>query len=291
MSSSWFPGHMAKGLREMEKFLPYVDVLIETVDARIPHSGRSPELVKIKARRPCILALNKRDLADPKLLDAWLNSYKQLDIPVLAIDALNAKDVSKLEKMAFELGQKALDKDRSKGREGRPLRLLILGIPNSGKSTLINQLSGRKARPVQNKAGVTRQVAWVRSHNKGIECLDSPGVLWPKANDPEVKHKLAACAALPEKLLDRETVAYETFLMMAEFYPEVLEEVYGIEGPWTLDLSLDYPKYEAAALARGCVRSGGRADLDRFADLFMKDLRNGKLGGVCWDRHPEEAHA
>lgn len=286
MSASWFPGHMAKGLRQMEEYMPYVDVLIETVDARIPASGRSSELASFQERRPSMIVLNKRDLADPVLLDRWLDVYNKAGLPGIAVDAQNRRDIERMEDLAFELGQEKLDKAEAKGRGGRPLRVLVLGVPNSGKSTLINRMSGRKARPAENRAGVTRAVSWVRSPHKGIELLDSPGVLWPDANNPEVLRKLAACSALPDNVIDRETVAYQTFLMMAEHYPEVLEETYGLEGPWTLDPSLDYPLYEQGALARGCVMSGGRPNLSRFADLFMRDLRTGKLGGVCWDREP-----
>jgi len=190
MSASWFPGHMAKGLRQMEEYMPYVDVLIETVDARIPASGRSPELATFQERRPSLLVLNKRDLADPVFLERWLDAYRQAGLPSIAVDAQNRRDIERLEELAFELGQEKLARAEARGRGGRPLRVLVLGVPNSGKSTLINRLSGRKARPAENRAGVTRAVSWVRSPNKGIELLDSPGVLWPDANNPEVLRSL-----------------------------------------------------------------------------------------------------
>lgn len=281
MDINWFPGHMAKTLRQMRDKLKAVDMVVETCDARIPESSRNPELDSIMGDKPRLLVLSKADLADPAATTAWLNYYNSISLEAVACESTSRRSLDPLRRRIIEINQHKIDKAKEKGRLIRPIRVMIVGIPNTGKSTLINSLSGRKAAIVGDKPGVTRNISWTRSGTE-MELMDTPGVLWPRLGEDRFKINLAASGAIKDEILPIEEVAGLTFLRLVKTYPDLIMVRYKIEK-----LHDDYDELlpldellEEAARKRGCLLSGGRADLNRFSNLFLDDLRSGRIGRV-----------
>lgn len=281
MDINWFPGHMAKTLRQMREQLKAVDMVVETCDARIPESSRNPELDSIMGDKPRLLVLSKADLADPAATTAWLNYYNSNSLEAVACESTSRRSLDPLRRRIIEINQHKIDKAKEKGRLIRPIRVMIVGIPNTGKSTLINSLSGRKAAIVGDKPGVTRNISWTRSGTE-MELMDTPGVLWPRLGEDRFKINLAASGAIKDEILPIEEVAGLTFLRLVKTYPDLIMVRYKIE-----QLHDDYDELlpldellEEAARKRGCLLSGGRADLNRFSNLFLDDLRSGRIGRV-----------
>ncbi len=283
MEVNWFPGHMAKTLRELKDFLKMVDLVIETCDARIPESSRNPELHKMLGQKPRILVLNKADLADQATTLAWIAWYEQHGISAIACDSHRRTGLSAIEKACQAITQARTDRQAAKGRIFNPIRVLVVGIPNTGKSTLINALSGRKLAKTADKPGVTRQISWIRS-GKQLELMDSPGVLWPKLGDNASKLCLAATGAIRDELLPVEEIASETMKILAAEYPSLIRERYKLE-----DLSQTPADMLAdATRRRGCLLSGGRLDTLRFSILFLDEFRAGKIGRISLEQPPAE---
>ncbi len=275
MDVHWFPGHMAKALKNIEEYLPLVDFIVEMADARIPRSSRNPSFLDIIGQTPHILLLNKKDLADPNRTAEWLKHYEAEGLRTLACNTQDSNDVKTLRNLALEISADKLAKIEEKGRQNRPLRIMILGIPNTGKSTLINALSAKKAAKVSNQAGVTRGPQWIKTRDMALELLDMPGVLWPKLETREAKLHLAATGAIQDRILPLEEVAYFSFMELMELYPDALKARYKLDwedGEDTYDLYLE------AARKAGAIQSGGKVDERRFASRFLTDLRNGILG-------------
>lgn len=281
MNINWFPGHMAKALRNIEEYLGLVDIVVETIDARIPRSSRNPKLDEIlKDRVERILILNKTDLADPQNTDSWISYYKEEGIDAIASNSLERNSAQKILNQAQELTKDKFAKREENNRGFRPLRIMIVGVPNTGKSTLINTLAGRKAANTSNKAGVTRGPQWINTNNKTVELLDMPGVLWPKLETEEQKLGLAATGAINDDLLPTEEVAYELFKQILVQYPEDLMERFKLE-------SLEMHPYEIfleAARKRGTIQSGGKIDEHRFSKLFITEFRAAKIGRISLER-------
>ena len=276
---NWFPGHMRKALNDTSDKLKLVDIVYETCDARIPLSSRNPELDKIIGDKRRILILNKSDLADPADTQRWTEHFKSKGIPSVSLEAVDRKSITKLTDLTMELMKDILDKAAAKGRMGRPVRVMVVGVPNTGKSTLINTLAGKKAAVTGDKPGVTRQPKWIPTGGR-LELMDMPGVLWPKLGNRKSQVILAATGAVKAEVTDVIEVAYDAANMLWEMYPELMSARYGNyeEG---MDL---YDRFQEMGRKKGCIMSGGRVDEDRFARLFLDDLRSGRIGRITFEK-------
>lgn len=289
-SIQWFPGHMARALREMKQKLTLVDIVLELADARLPQGSRNPEIAKIRRDKPCLLLLTKADLADPRQTDRWSQRLQNSNLSVLAIDSLHKKGLQQIVPHCRTLLEEKLARAEAKGRMGRPIRAMVVGIPNVGKSTVINALAGHKAAKTENRPGVTRAPQWIRI--PGLELMDMPGVLWPKIQDPASQLALAATGAIRDQVLALEDVAVRTFDLLCHQYPEALAQRYQLENVQEKACEVDpnalpgtvawgiVQLFEEAAQKRGCLLKGGRLDLMRFSRLFLEELRTGKIGRI-----------
>ncbi len=296
MEINWFPGHMAKALRGVQENLKKVDMVIETCDARIPRSSRNPELDKILGTKPRILVLNKADLAEDSYTRQWIRAYESRGIKAISLDGTNKAAMKKLKDACLALCAGKIERAMRGGRLIRPVRAMVVGIPNTGKSTIINTMAGRRAAEASDRPGVTRASQWVRADDQ-LELMDMPGVLWPKIDRREDQIRLAATGAIRDAILDIVEVAYETMALLTDYYPDRLKERYRIVPPEDSGDSplpggkIPFETFEAAARGRGCLLSGGRADTTRFAALFLDDVRGGRLGRLTLERPYDEENA
>ena len=274
MSIQWFPGHMAKAKRLLQEQLRWVDAVIELGDARLPESSRNPMLQELLGEKPKIIVLNKVDLADPYWTEQWLNHLRKSS-PVLAISASNGLGVKKIVPEIEGLMADKLQKWAAKGLRSRSIRVMIVGIPNSGKSSLVNNLVGSAKAKTGNKPGLTRGNQWIRIHDK-VELLDTPGLLWPKFEDPEVGRKLGAVGAIRDEVLNMEELSHWLLNWLKENYPDSLKR-YSEEV-----LSLDL---EGIGRKRGCLLKGGQIDTLKAAQIFLREFRAGSLGRITLDRN------
>lgn len=276
---TWFPGHMAKTKREISEKLNLIDIVYEVLDARMPMASKIVDindLIKDKIR---ILVVTKYDLCDKSETDKILKIYSDQGYKVLPVDLMSGNGVSTLISMTREI-MKDINKERiAKGMKERAARVLIVGVPNVGKSTLINRLVGRKSAGVGNTPGFTKSLSWIRV-NKDIELLDSPGILWPKLENQEDAHILAAFSAIKEEILNIDAIACFIIRKLYELYPKKLEERYGITE---LDEDL-VNVYDSIALKRGALSRGGVADYEKVSNIIVKDLKNGYFGNITLDR-------
>lgn len=283
MLIQWFPGHMTKTKRMIEAHLKAVDVVAELLDARIPASSANPMVDELVQGKPRIVILNKADLADPKETDKWVSYYRRRDIPVVPMSVGNAKNKKKLLALIRETTAPVLAKWQRRGLKARSVRIMILGIPNVGKSSLINFLAGTAAARTANTPGHTRGKQWVRL-SEGLDLLDTPGVLWPKFDDQTAALRLAATGAIAGDVFNPDEVVPVLLSSLAETAPQVLKEVYRIE-----DVHQD-PQLllEAAGRRRGCLLPGGAIDYDRAETVVLRDFRSGRLGRITLDPLPSE---
>lgn len=273
---NWFPGHMSKARRQVQENLKYVDFVIELVDARLPQSSRNPMLGKIIGDKPRLLVLNKSDLAEPTALKTWEEHFKAQGYLSLAINSKEGITVKQLTAAAKKLMADKKAHNLARGIQNTVLRTMIIGIPNAGKSTLINRLAGKKVAVTGNRPGVTKGQQWIRT-NPELEILDTPGILWPKFEDEQVGLKLALSGAIKDDLLPMDEVTIFGLKYFLENYPEVTMKRYRIS---TDDLELEIPELIMELTAR----MGFRDDYDRFYTLFVKDVRDGRLGNYCLDK-------
>ena len=282
MNIQWYPGHMTKTRRQIEADLKQVDAVCEIVDARIPVSSRNPDIDSICAGKPRMIVLNRMDLADPAATKRWASYFRSKGYAVLATDCKSRKGISEFTPAARAACKEKLERDAARGMN-RPLRIMIVGIPNVGKSTLINQISGRKGAKAENRPGVTRGKQWV-TVDSGLLLLDTPGILWPKFEDPEVGMMLAYTGAVKEGVIDLEELACRLMELLHKFYPQTLLERYKVEAPagtpgWEL--------LEMAGRKRGFLLSGGEVHMERMAKVLIDEYRSGKLGKFTLEE-PEE---
>lgn len=273
MSIQWFPGHMTKAKRKLEEQIRWVDVVIELGDARLPLSSRNPLLQGLLGSKPKILVLNKADLADEAKTQKWVEELEK-DSPVLVASAATGLGIKKIVPLLEELMVGKMQRLREKGVRSKPIRVMVVGIPNIGKSSLINRLTGGSQAKTGNKPGVTRGSQWIRIHRK-VELLDTPGMLWPKFDDPEVGKKLAATGAVKDEVFDQEDLAFWLLNWLRENYPQALSEFYKMPG--------EEINIESIGRARGCLVSGGRVDTLKAAQIFLREFRNGKIARVTMD--------
>ncbi|WP_295153830.1 ribosome biogenesis GTPase YlqF [uncultured Ruminococcus sp.] len=286
----WFPGHMAKTRRIMASNLKLVDAVVEITDARIPFSSRNPEIKKICGSKPRMVLLNKADSADPDVTSMWIESYKRQGIPALATDCRSGRNVNKFYPVLKELLAEQIARWDTKGMTGRPIRIMIVGIPNVGKSSFINRLAGAKLAKVEDRPGVTRGKQWV-ALEEGFELLDMPGVLWPKFDDKLVGERLAFTGAVKDVILDTEYLACRLLEYLNENYPELLTERYGIsldDLPEPMDemqgCVKGYEILERVGRKRGFLISGGEINTERAAGTVLDEFRGGKLGRLSLER-------
>lgn len=283
MLIQWFPGHMAKTKRLIIEHLKAVDVAAELLDARIPLSSANPMVEELLSGKPRIVILNKADLADPGMTKAWESYYKRKGVAAVSMSCSNGKDKKKFLRLIKEAAGPVLEKWKRRGLKTRSVRIMILGIPNVGKSTLINFISGTAAARTANTPGHTRGKQWVRL-SQGLDLLDTPGVLWPKFEDQVAALRLAATGAIAGDVFDSDTVVPELMRVLARTALDALREKYGIE-----DAAADPQILLAqAGKRRGCILPGGAIDYARAQTMILNDFRSGKLGRITLDAVPAE---
>lgn len=284
MEIQWYPGHMAKTKRMMEENIRLVDVVVEVVDARIPYSSKNPYLNRLWQRRPRVMALNKADLADDTVNQVWKKWYEEQGYGVVLVDSLHGKGYKEIAKEALRLCSAKREKDAARGLQNRPIRMMVTGIPNVGKSTLINRLVGRaEAAKTGNKPGVTKGKQWIKVGN-GLELLDTPGILWPKFEDPQVGQKIAFIGSIKDDILDSYTLAVFLLNCLSGRYPDALSKRYGIEEAVNTEGDV---LLEMIGRKRGHLRSGGVVDVERTAAMLLDEFRSGKLGRLSLET-PDE---
>lgn len=276
---NWYPGHMEKARRDMKDALKAVDIIIEVRDARIPYASSNPMLNELAGNKPRLIILGKSDLADPNITDLFIRSWDDIQTKGIAMDIAHDKNVKTwVIQSANELGKPILDKWVKKGIKPRPLRAMACGIPNAGKSTLINRIAGKKSAKTEDRPGVTRSLTWIKASNT-LEILDTPGVLWPKFEDQKTGSLLAAMGAINEDILDIKDIAMDTMHTIRELYPNVLENAYRLPDNTRIDTMLN-----EIAIARHLLKENNTPDMDRAAITFLHELRKGKLGRLTLER-------
>ena len=274
MNIQWFPGHMTKAQRMIEENIKLVDAVCEILDARIPKSSRNPDIDRLAAGKPRLIILNRTDLADPAITARWKKYFESQGMAILETDAKSGRGVNGFAPAVRRLLADRLKEYEAKGQVGRPLRVMILGIPNVGKSTFINKVAGRKAAIAGDKPGVTRGKQWINIGN-GLDLLDTPGILWPKFDSQEVGEALALTNAIKADVLDKETLGANFMLRLRAMYPDAIRERYKFEPDQDAN---GFELLEAAAKKRGFLVSKGEYDIERMANTLLGEYHDGKLG-------------
>ena len=278
----WFPGHMTKTKRKIAEILPLIDAVAEVIDARIPVSSRNPDLDEMIGAKPRIILLNKCDMADPAVTDEWIKYYKQNGITAIAVDCKSGKGLNLFKTTVKETLADRLAYYREKGMVGKPLRVMVVGIPNVGKSSFINRIAGANKAKVENRPGVTRGNQWF-TIDKELELLDTPGVLWPKFEDVTVGEHLAFTGAVKDRVLDTELLAVRLLEILAVEYREMLINRYG-----QLDFDCEaYELLEQIGKKRGMVIRGGETDTERASNMLLEEFRNLKIGKISLERNSD----
>ena len=275
MQVQWYPGHMTKAKRAMQEDIKLVDLVIELVDARSPLSSRNPDIDTLGKNKARLILLNKADLADPAANQAWTGYFEKKGYTVVRIDARRKADLKPIQAAVMTACKEKIERDRRRGIKNRPVRAMVVGIPNVGKSTFINSYAGRACAKTGNKPGVTRGNQWIRL-NKEVELLDTPGILWPKFEDPQVGIRLAVLGSVKDDILNSDELAVELLKRLRAAYPEALSERYG-------EAVLAGSEAEALmeiARARNCILKGGEPDYSRAEKLLIDDFRGGRLGRI-----------
>ena len=274
MNIQWYPGHMTKTRRQMEADLKHVDIVVELVDARIPISSRNPDIDAICGDKPRIIMLNRADQADPQRTKAWVNYFTQRGIQAAAVDSRSGTGVNGMVALARNALKDQIARWKEKGQVGRPVRAMVVGVPNVGKSTFINKVARRKSAKAGDRPGITRGKQWV-SVDKGLELLDTPGILWPKFEDKTTGLHLAFTGAVKDEVTDMEGLACALLELLRDRYPQTVAERYKLTG---LDEQQGWELLEQGARKRGMLISGGEADTERMAKVLLDEFRGGRLG-------------
>ncbi|MCD8129961.1 MAG: ribosome biogenesis GTPase YlqF [Lachnospiraceae bacterium] len=274
MNYQWYPGHMTKAMRMMQENIQWIDLIIELVDARVPLSSRNPDIDTLGKGKSRIILLNKADLADEAANQAWMDFYRRKGFHVLEVNARSGQGVGKMNGLVQEACRDKIERNKKRGIVNRPMRAMVVGIPNVGKSTFINSFAGKACTKTGNKPGVTKGKQWIRL-NKNLELLDTPGVLWPKFEDPRTGMLLAFIGSINDDILISEELAVDFLRSVSGRYGSLIQQRYGIgslENPATV--------LEEIALRKCLVRKGGEPDINRASQLLMEDYRSGKLGRI-----------
>ena len=282
MHFQWYPGHMTKAKRAMQEDIKLIDVVIQLVDARIPFSSKNPDIDSLAQNKSRILLLNKSDMADPAVMNDWIRYYEQQGYLAMTVNSKKRNELKQVHALIQKACKEKIERDRKRGILNRPVRAMIVGIPNVGKSTFINSFAGKACTKTGNKPGVTKGKQWIRL-NKQVELLDTPGILWPKFEDQQVGKHLALIGSIKDELLQSVELALELIPFLVEEYPQTLSQHYQLqEEGKPADILL------AIARSRGCVKTGNEADYDKAAFLLLDDFRNARLGKITMER-PKQA--
>lgn len=280
----WFPGHMARTRRQIKESLSLVDAVTELLDARCPISSRNPELNDIIGDKPHIVLLNKCDMADENKTSAFKKYFNSRGEYALAVDCRSGKGLRAYPDLVREVLKDRIEANRARGMAGRPLRIMVVGIPNTGKSSFINRMAGKNRAKVADRPGVTRQNQWFAIGN-GIELLDTPGVLWPKFEDENVGNMLAFIGSVKDEVVDSETLAYRLIVFLNQVYPGALEQRYKLDRAGEMEpLEL----FDCIGRKRGMLLRGGEIDYERVSHMLLDEFRSGLLGRITVDSIPEE---
>jgi len=283
MDIQWYPGHMTKTRRMMEENQKLIDVVVELLDARIPLSSRNPVIDEIFPSKPRLVVLNKSDIADPDITSKWERYFKSKGLGVKSISATSGKSLNDIFSAVKELLKDKIEHDRQRGLVNRPIKMMVVGIPNVGKSSFINKLSGKKSAITGDRPGVTKGKQWIRLPNS-FELLDTPGILWPKFEDVAVGEKLAFTGAIKDEIMDLEEIACRLLLLLKNKYPQRLTERYKMTD---FEDMQGYEMLELLGRKRGFVVSGGEIDTERAAKILLDEFRGAKLGRLSLET-PEE---
>lgn len=275
MQFQWYPGHMTKAKRQMQEDIKLVDLVIELVDARIPFSSRNPDIDKLGQNKARLILLNKADLADERANEIWMEHFKKKGYYAVRLDARNKGSMKEVQTVLASACKEKTERDRKRGILNRPVRAMVVGIPNVGKSTFINTFAGKACAKTGNKPGVTKGKQWIRL-NKGLELLDTPGILWPKFEDQSVGMRLAMIGSIKDEILNTDELALNLIRFLMEHYPGRLTERYGCEETAQEALTV----YEEIARRRGCIKKGQELDYTKTGMLLLDDFRSGKLGRI-----------
>ena len=281
MEIQWYPGHMTKARRQMQEDMKLIDLIIELVDARIPGASRNPDIDELGRQKSRLILLNKADLADEKQNQRWLEYWKGQGYYALLVNSRDKATLRQIQPLVAEACREKLERDARRGIKNRPVRAMVAGIPNVGKSTLINSYAGKACTKTGNRPGVTKGKQWIRM-GKGLELLDTPGILWPKFEDPEVGKKLALIGSVKDEILNGEELALALIAFLAEAYPGVLAERYSLEeklDPVTV--------LKQIAENRKCLTKGGEFSCEKAAAALLDDFRSGKLGRISLEVPPQ----
>ena len=279
MNIQWYPGHMTKARRAMQEDIKLIDLVIELVDARVPFSSRNPDIDKLAAGKARMVLLNKADLADEAETRKWAQMFEDMGIQVVKIDARNKGTLKQVQAAQQEACKEKIERDRRRGILNRPIRTMVVGIPNVGKSTFINSFAGKACAKTGNKPGVTKGNQWIRL-NKTLELLDTPGILWPRFEDQQVGLHLALIGSINDQILNKDELACELISLLEKDYPQVVKDRFGIEN-----VEEDRVKVlEEIARSRACLMKGGELDLARASALLLDDFRAGKLGRISLEK-------
>ena len=270
----WYPGHMTKARRMMEENIKLIDIVVELVDARVPGSSKNPDIDTLAKGKARLILLNKADLADPERTKRWISYYEAQGFSAAAINARQTKEVRDVTGLIQDACKEITERNLRKGIKNKPIRAMIVGIPNVGKSTFINSLAGRAAAKTGNTPGVTKGKQWIRL-NKNVELLDTPGILWPKFEDEQVGFRLACIGSIRDEVLDAGDLAFRLLDYLKKEYPKSLAERYGLSGEEETLAMLD-----VIGAKRGCLKAGAQIDYDKTAAAVLDDFRKGALGRI-----------
>ena len=278
MNYQWYPGHMTKARRMMEENIKLIDLVIELVDARIPLSSRNPDVDKLGQNKARLILLNKADLADPKYNEEWKNYFKEKGYFVVALNSRTREGMKAINSVVRDACKEKIERDRKRGIINRPVRAMVVGIPNVGKSTFINSFAGKACTKTGNKPGVTKGKQWIRL-NKNLELLDTPGILWPKFEDQVVGMKLALIGSMNDEILNIEDLALQLIQRLKAYYGGLLEKRYDID-----EENEDIRILEEIARSRNCFKKGSELDFQKAAAIVMDDFRSGRLGRITLEK-------
>ena len=291
MNVQWYPGHMTKAKRQMQEDLKLIDLIIELVDARVPLSSRNPDIDQLGQNKSRLILLNKADLADERQNEAWKEYFQKRGFHVVKVDSRNGSGMKTIQNVIQEACKEKIERDRRRGIKNRPIRAMVAGIPNVGKSTFINTFAGKACAKTGNKPGVTKGKQWIRL-NKGLELLDTPGILWPKFEDEEIGLRLAFTGAVKDEIMDVETLGCHLMTFLATYYPDALAAGYKLPAvpqreEEENDVAYGYRLLETCAQKRGMRISGGEFDTERMARVLLDEYRGGKLGRFTLEQTQE----
>lgn len=280
MNVQWYPGHMTKAKRQMQEDIKLIDLIIELVDARVPLSSRNPDIDELGKNKSRLILLNKADLADERQNEAWKSYFQKKGFYVVKVDSRNGSGMKMIQNVIQEACKEKTERDRRRGIKNRPIRAMVVGIPNVGKSTFINTFAGKACAKTGNKPGVTKGKQWIRL-NKGVELLDTPGILWPKFEDQEVGIRLACVGSIKDDILNMEELALKLIAYLKEYYAGALNQRYQV----TEDQE-PVKVLEDIARARGCLKKGEELDYAKASLLLFDDFRGGKIGRITLEQAP-----